>query len=327
MPIPWLSVLVPAYNAGTYLHACVSSVVGQGVPGLEVVVLDDASGDGTAGIADHLRANHPQMVRVCRQDANRGIAAARNRLLSEARGRHVWFLDADDVLLPGALASLKHWLDDADPDLVLCDYRTLRADFSLKHRLRGELHRHTFAGRSGTVSRDRNTLVAGVLGNRETHVWSKIARRTLWEHVRFPEGRVFEDVAVMADLLSAARDYVHVHEVWVGYRQWPGSTLKTLPPGRSRDMLFALRRLRSGFKAMEGLDGRAQFAIDHFCLRSMMSLAGKLPGEDAEVVADYRAAVAEMFGHHGGDATVRAYLRRGWWLRALRARRMLATYS
>lgn len=322
----WLSILVPAYKAEAHLHACVSSVVGQGVAGVEVIVLDDASGDATCAVADRLQAMHPQVVRVCRQAANRGISAARNRLLAEARGRHVWFLDADDLLMPGSLSSLKRWLEDADPDLVLCDFRTLREDFSLKHRLRGELHRSTFAGRSRVVSRDRNALVAGVLRNGQLHVWSKIARRSLWERIEFPEGRLFEDIAVMADLLSAARTHVHVPEVWVGYRQWPGSALKTLSSARSRDLLSALRRMRAGFGAMDGLDGRAWFGVDHFCLKSVMSLAGKLPAHDAVVQAEFRAAVTDMFGGRS-DATVRAYLRRGWWMRALRARKVLAAYS
>lgn len=326
MSTPWLSVLVPAYKAEAYLRACVSSVVGQGVAGVEVVVLDDASGDATATVAEGLQTMHPHTVRVCRQATNRGISAARNRLLGEARGRHAWFLDADDILMPGSLSSLQRWLGDADPDLVLCDFRTLRGDFSLKHRLRGELHRTTFAGRSRVVARDRNALVAGVLHNGELHVWSKIARRDVWERIAFPEGRLFEDVAVTADLLSAARSHVHVPEVWVGYRQWPGSALKTLSPCRSRDLLAALRRMRAGFEAMGDLDGHAWFAIDHFCLKSVVSLAAKLPAQDLALQAEFRIAVTDMFGRRG-DTTVQAYLRRGWWLRALRARRLLATYS
>ena len=323
MPSPWLSLLVPAYNAGTHVHACVASVLAQGIEGIEVVVLDDASTDATGDICARLQAEHPGVVRVHRAPRNGGIAAARNRLLAEARGDYVWFLDADDVLLPGALAGLRRTLEAGDPDLVLCDYRTLREASGLKHRLRGERHRRTFAGRARAVSTDRSALVAGVLRNGELHVWSKIARRSLWEGVAFPQGRIFEDVAVMARLLSAARWHVYIPEVWVGYRQWPGSTLNTPSPARARDLLAALSSLRADFAAMAGLDRRAWFAIDHFSLRSVVSLAAKLPAQDAGLQAEFRRVVRDLFARRG-DAVIQAYLRRGWWMRALRARRVLA---
>ena len=326
MASPWLSVLVPAYNAEAYLRACVLSVVGQGVPGVEVRVLDDGSTDATADVVARLQSEHPHVVRVCRQAGNRGIAVARNDLLAQAQGRHVWFLDADDVLLPGAVAGVKRCLDQADPDLLMCDYRMLRDDFSLKHRLRGELHRRTFGGPSGVVSRDRDALVSGVLHNRELHVWSKIARRSLWTHVQFPEGRVFEDVAVMADLLSAADTHLHVPQVWVGYRQWPGSTLRTLSPERCRDLLFALQHMRQGFAAAPVLNAGTWFAIDHFTLRSVVSMASRLPLDAGSLRAEFREAVAGLFAGHL-DMAIRSYYRRGWWMRALRARRVLAAPS
>ena len=74
---------------------------------------------------------------------------------------------------------------------------------------------------------------------------------------------------------------------------------------------------------MAGLDRRAWFAIDHFSLRSVVSLAAKLPAQDAGLQAEFRRVVRDLFARRG-DAVIQAYLRRGWWMRALRARRVLA---
>lgn len=86
---PWLSVVVPAHNAAAHIDACLRSVLAQldAMPGVELLVLDDASTDDTRARVAALVASHPHRVRLLHQPANGGISAARNRLLAEARGR------------------------------------------------------------------------------------------------------------------------------------------------------------------------------------------------------------------------------------------------
>ena len=62
--MPWLSVLVPVYGVERYLEACVASVLAQGVDGIEVVLLDDASPDRSGQIAAQLQVRHPGVVRA-----------------------------------------------------------------------------------------------------------------------------------------------------------------------------------------------------------------------------------------------------------------------
>jgi glycosyltransferase involved in cell wall biosynthesis len=94
------SVVIPAYNAAATIARTVDSVLVQVPPVDEVVVVDDGSRDGTA---DHVPPD--PRVRVVRQ-ANGGEAAARNRGIAEARSDLVLFVDADDVWLPGHVASV-----------------------------------------------------------------------------------------------------------------------------------------------------------------------------------------------------------------------------
>jgi len=96
-----VSIITPCYNGGRYLEETLRSAVAQTYPPLEVIVIDDGSTDNSAAIAE--RFGPP--VRVLRQ-TNHGESVARNRGIAEARGSHVLFLDADDVLAPEALAQL-----------------------------------------------------------------------------------------------------------------------------------------------------------------------------------------------------------------------------
>ncbi|MEO8432819.1 MAG: glycosyltransferase [Acidobacteriota bacterium] len=97
-PDPLVSVVIPVYDQARYLGEAIESVTAQTYPHREIVVVDDGSRDDPATVA----ARHPG-VRFVRQP-NAGSAAARNRGIRESRGAVVVLLDADDRLLPDALA-------------------------------------------------------------------------------------------------------------------------------------------------------------------------------------------------------------------------------
>jgi len=319
--LPWLSVLVPVYKVEAYIGECLGSVLSQADAGVEIVVVDDASPDASMDVVRRLQAAHPGRIRCVAHPVNRGLSAARNTALDEARGGHVWFLDSDDVLMPGAIAGLRAVLERDAPDLVLCDFRLLRQRFGLRHRLRGELHRRSFAGRAG-CSDDRSALLSGLLEGRQLHAWSKIATLEAWRGARFPEGRCFEDIAVIPALVGGVRRWCHVPSVWVGYRQRGDSIMASMTPDKSRDLLCSLREFRRGILALTGVSPRARQALDYFCLRTFASLARKLPVDDEALVRECRAAIAEAFPQ-GLPALLAQYRARGWRLRSWRAGRSL----
>jgi glycosyltransferase involved in cell wall biosynthesis len=102
---PTISIITPCYNGARFLNATLRSALAQSRPPLEVLVVDDGSTDDSASIAE----SFGPPVRVIRQ-SNQGESAARNHALAEARGTHVLFLDADDLLEPEALERLSEAL-------------------------------------------------------------------------------------------------------------------------------------------------------------------------------------------------------------------------
>ena len=102
---PRLSILVPTWNAATTVERALDSVLAEREIALEVVVVDDASTDGTADLVAAIAERDPRIV-LLRLPANGGVSNARNRGLELVRGEWLAFLDADDLLLPGALDAL-----------------------------------------------------------------------------------------------------------------------------------------------------------------------------------------------------------------------------
>jgi glycosyltransferase involved in cell wall biosynthesis len=95
--MPTLSVVVPNYNHARYLESALRAHLGQSLPPLEVIVVDDASTDESVAIVERLAMEDPRL-RLIRLARNGGVNAAMNRGLSEARGDCVCFSAADDLV-------------------------------------------------------------------------------------------------------------------------------------------------------------------------------------------------------------------------------------
>jgi glycosyltransferase involved in cell wall biosynthesis len=100
---PTVSVVIPCYNYATFLPEALRSALGQEGVQVEVIVVDDASTDDSAEVAEKFAADDGR-VRVIRLEKNGGQVAAVNLALAKATGEFVVRLDADDLLTPGSLA-------------------------------------------------------------------------------------------------------------------------------------------------------------------------------------------------------------------------------
>jgi len=107
---PRFSVTIPAYNAEATLAETVASVTSQTFADWEIVIVDDGSTDGTRGLAERLAADDPR-IRVISQE-NRGSGGAYNTAVRNARADLLVMLSADDLLLPGHLATIDAFITE-----------------------------------------------------------------------------------------------------------------------------------------------------------------------------------------------------------------------
>lgn len=321
---PWLSVLLPVYNVEPYLRACVESLLAQLDAGAELLLYDDASTDGSAALLRQLDQEHPGRLRLLWGARNGGVSLARNCLLDAAQGDWIWFIDADDFLEPGAVASLREALRQPDVDLVLCDFRDVRAKPGLRHRLRGERHKRTHTMPPRQPCRDASLILAGMFLQAHLHLWTKVARRELWDGLRFPLGRCFEDIAVLPALLLRARCAYYVPEVWIGYRKRPGSILASITPRKTDDMQDALNGLAGLIAAQRpALNRQARLAAAHFVAKTFVIASHDAARRQDRARQQRYLAQFEQNAPVSAPELLRFYLARGWWWRALRLRHWL----
>ena len=115
MSAPRVTVMIPSYNYERYLVECVESAVGQIGVDLDIVIVENASTDGSLVVAQRLAAQHP-CVRLVVHPDNQGIISSFNRCRDEVRGDYAVLLCADDQLTPGSLARSVAFMED-HPDV------------------------------------------------------------------------------------------------------------------------------------------------------------------------------------------------------------------
>lgn len=119
MHVPDVSVVVIVYNDAERLPAAVQSVLDQTLHGVEVVIVDDCSKDGSYAVAQKLEAAHPGRVRAFQLPENSGgCGAPRNHGIQQTTGTYVMFLDSDDVLERNACRNMLDAAERTGSDLV-----------------------------------------------------------------------------------------------------------------------------------------------------------------------------------------------------------------
>ena len=203
-----VTVVIPAYNAERYIEATFDSLVAQTLRDFEVVLIDDGSTDSTL---ERARRYTDQFALAILQQRQRGPSAARNAGIRQARGRYCAFLDADDLLLPGALAAQAARLD-ADPEvaIVATEVSTFNEQGTLRER------RWDIAGTRDVFSR---LLVENYITT--SAVMARVDR--LIEAGLFPEDRrVAEDYELWLELAVRGK-LALIEEPLVRYRYTSGS--------------------------------------------------------------------------------------------------------
>ena len=188
-----LSVIIPVYRADATLKRCVESVLSQDCESIEVILVDDGSPDDCPRQCDDW-AQRDARIRTIHK-ANGGLSDARNAGLEIATGDYMTFVDADDYLAPNTYQQLMKQLCES-PETDLLEYPAyIRYGASDQHRL--TFRRQTF--------NDATKYWYATQAYEHCYACNKLYRASLFDDIRFPVGRVFEDTFTLPQLLKKAR--------------------------------------------------------------------------------------------------------------------------
>jgi teichuronic acid biosynthesis glycosyltransferase TuaG len=132
--MPLVSVIMPAFNAETYIQESIESALAQTVGDIEVLVADDASTDRTRDLVDELGRRDPR-IRLLRTEQRGGPAAARNRAIKVASGRYISFLDSDDIWLAHKLEQQINAMEANKSAFSFAGYEIIDSEGAIRDRV------------------------------------------------------------------------------------------------------------------------------------------------------------------------------------------------
>lgn len=231
--MPELSIIVPIYKVEKYLDECIQSILHQTFTDFELILVDDGSPDACPQMCD-AAAEQDSRVRVIHQK-NGGLSAARNTGIEAARGNWLGFVDSDDFVAPDMYEKLYHAAVNAGADCAMCSVQLTHEDGSrMDTPPQWKVYGGGYAGKEilKTITWKNNApyLVA----------WNKLYRREVFRTLRYPVGRINEDVFVFAELFDTIKKVACVEQPLYFYRQRKDSIIHAQYSLRNLDEFWGM---------------------------------------------------------------------------------------
>ena len=205
-----ISVIVPVYKVESYLRQCIDSILCQTYQNLEIILIDDGSPDKSGDICEEY-AKADTRIRVFHTE-NKGLSATRNLGLREAKGEYIGFVDSDDWIEPDMYEKLLRRMEETGTSISICGFWNEYLKKKSEVRVCDAVYSGTDAIRA---------LVCDLTNG----VWNKLFKKEVWTGIRFPEKRVYEDIATLYKVVLSADCLSCTKETLYHYRRRQGSII------------------------------------------------------------------------------------------------------
>ena len=235
--MPKVSIIIPVYNVEDYLCECVNSIISQELTDIEIILVDDGSTDLSGKMCDDF-AKIDSRVRVIHKE-NGGLSSARNAGIDICKGDYVGFVDSDDVVSKEMFFCLYELSQELSADIAICSYSkfTDTVDFPVSTNNDYEVLNHEIALKE--LFKGEKYFVTS---------WDKIYKRELFNDIRFPNGKIHEDMFTTYKLFDLSNTVVYTKKILYGYRIRKNSITNTSFSEKRFDNLEAIDEIIDYFK-------------------------------------------------------------------------------
>lgn len=193
-----VSIIIPVYNVQEYLTECIDSALEQTYKEIEIILIDDGSTDDSGRICD-LYAGRNSKIHVIHQK-NEGLSAARNKGIDACSGKYIYFLDSDDFISPDTIQTLVNLSEVNNADIAITEYEMFEKDVS-----------NILLNQESVLVMDAKQAIKTMLypGMYDHCACAKLYSAKLWNDIRFPIGKKYEDLYVVYDIFYRASKVVY----------------------------------------------------------------------------------------------------------------------
>lgn len=224
---PVVTVIVPVYNVETDLDRCVESLVGQTLKEIQIVLVDDGSTDSSGELCDDW-VHRDARIRVVHKP-NGGLSSARNAGIEVAEGDYLGFVDSDDYVEPCMYETLLSSIAGEGIAIATCGRYVHMGDF-----VKEEYSAAVGGIKLTSVDAMKEVLLGNII---DVSACDKLYSRELFDEIRYPEGRISEDAAIILQLLDRCVTVIHVGSSLYHYVFRSGSISKSRYSHKKYDVM------------------------------------------------------------------------------------------
>lgn len=219
--MPQISIIIPVYNIDIYLRECIDSVLQQTFQDFEIILVDDGSTDSSGDICDEYEKKDSR-IRTIHNKSNMGLSCARNYGIDVSRAPYIMFVDGDDWIEPEFCelpykAAIKN-----NSDIVL---------FLFYKMNNGNREKPSTIFEENGLLTEKEAI--HFLTSTWDAIWLGLYRRELFDVIRFPTGKIYEDTGTSHRLMHEARQIELVNECLYNYRVGRKGSITTNPRTRN----------------------------------------------------------------------------------------------
>jgi glycosyltransferase involved in cell wall biosynthesis len=115
---------IPVYESVDVIKRSLESALAQTYSSIEFLIVDDCGSDGSMAIVQQLQTKHPRGadIHIIHHTQNLGVSAARNRIIDDAQGDYLYFMDSDDVIAENTIELMMQNVRQVDAEIVFGSY-------------------------------------------------------------------------------------------------------------------------------------------------------------------------------------------------------------
>ena len=234
---PLISIIVPVFNVQKSLNRCIESLIAQTYTMLEIILVDDGSTDGSGQLCDDW-STRDSRVKVIHK-SNGGLSDARNAGIDASHGDYLSFVDSDDHVDERFIGLMFEASCRENTPLVIC---SVAQEDESGNDLIGIPALPSLPSISNRQCMELTYTNPGAVT-----AWSKLYRRSIWDNIRFPKGRLHEDEFVFHEVMYQCETVAIVPERLYHYVQHSGSIMHSTYSIRSVDRIDAWLSRLSAF--------------------------------------------------------------------------------
>lgn len=207
-----ISIISPVYNVEKYISVCVDSIIDQTYKNFELILVDDGSTDESGKICDEY-AQKDSRISVIHKE-NGGISEARNIAIPVAKGDYICFVDPDDIVAPTYLQKLYKTMIESGASLIACNYYSFYDDDIIPEDVGKGKHETLTI----TEKEMEDEAFASEYTVKMVIPINKLYKRSIFEKITYPVGKIHEDAYVYHHLLHEVQKVVYISDVLYYYR-------------------------------------------------------------------------------------------------------------